>query len=404
MSRREFGRTALGAAAGLLASKEDVRVPPKRPGVQHANTIIDAAVRQGEIPGAVLQVRADGTVMHEQAFGRRQFDRDVLLQCDDVFPVASLTKPIVAAGVLQLCEAGAVRLDDVLARYLPEFRDPRVLLQYELRDGSMVTRPARRPITIRQLLTHTAGIHDGFVTSNRVMGTLYERAGVVYDLRLLLADKVRRLGPLPLAHDPGKAWTYGLSSDVAGRLIEVVSGQSLDRFLSRGIFEPLNMRETYFFVPPVARARLVARHIRRASGETSLMLLDSAKDSDERYLSGGGGLHCTVADYGRFVQALLDGGRPILSTASLDAMTRNHIGDLTAFGFAYGLSIGVATSKAPGRVPLPIGGFGWYGIYSTWFWTLPRRRAAIVFFSNIMDAEMNLPLFSRIVRAVEGAL
>lgn len=379
-------------------------MPRKLPDIQPADTVIDAAVRQGEIPGAVLQVCAGGNVIHEQAFGRKQFDREVVLQRDDLFPVASLTKPIAAAGILQLYEAGALGLDDILARYLPEFRDPTVLLQYDLRDGAMVTRPARRPITIRQLLTHTAGIHDGFVTSDLVMGTLYERAGVVYDSKLLLADKIRRLGPLPLAHDPGEAWTYGLSSDVAGRLIEVVSGQPLDRFLSRGIFEPLNMQETYFFVPPAARPRLVARHIRRANSQTSLMPRDPAEDSEERYLSGGGGLHCTVADYGRFVQALLDGGRPILSTPSVDAMIRNHIGALSAFGFGYGLSIGIATSKAPGRVPLPIGGFGWYGIYSTWFWTLPRQQVAILFFSNIMDATMNLPLFSRIVRAVEEAL
>jgi CubicO group peptidase (beta-lactamase class C family) len=323
------------------------------------------------------------------------------LQAHDIFPVASLTKPVVAVGILHLREEGALGLDDPIVRYLPEFDEPKVLISYDLQTGAMVTRPARGVITVRHLLTHTAGIHHGFPRSDDVMGTLYERAGVVHGDRMAMAEKVKRLGPLPLAHDPGHAWTYGLSSDVAGRLIEVLSAQPLDEYLTRYIFEPLGMTSTFFFVPAREQSRLVIPHVREGG---TVVPASWARDRGDRYLSGGGGLHATVGDYGKFVQVLLDGGGQVLSKDSLALMVRSHIGPLTAFGFKYGLGVGVATDDAPGESPMPVGGFGWYGIYGTWFWTLPRRCAAVLFFSNVLAPGMNLELFSNVVGAVDAAL
>jgi CubicO group peptidase (beta-lactamase class C family) len=367
-----------------------------------ADRIIRAAVERGEIPGVALHVRADGRVVYECAFGRRCLDEDAALRLDDIFPVASLTKPVVAVGVLRLCEDGALGLSDPIAQYLPEFAAPRVLVSYDLENGAMATRRARAGITVRHLLTHTAGIHHGFPQPDDVMGTLYERSGVVHGDATPMAEKVRRLGPLPLVHDPGEAWTYGLSSDVAGRLIEVLSGQPLDSYLARCIFEPLGMKDTYFFVPAGEHRRLVIPHVRE--GER-VVAPSWSRDAGVRYLSGGGGLHTTVGDYGRFVELLLDGGAPIISRKSVDLMTRNQIGELTAaFGLKYGLGVGVATSQARGDPPLPISGFGWYGIYSTWFWTLPRHRAAMLLFGNVLAPGMNLPLFARVTGAIDAAL
>jgi CubicO group peptidase (beta-lactamase class C family) len=366
-----------------------------------ADWIIRAAVERGEIPGVALHVRAGGQVVHERAFGRRHIDEDAALRIDDVFPVASLTKPVVAVGILRLCEDGALRLDDPIAHYLPDFAGPKVLVSYDLETGAIVTRPARGFVTVRHLLTHTAGIHHGFPRPDDVMGSLYERSGVVHGDGMPMAEKVKRLGPLPLVHDPGQAWTYGLSSDVAGRLIEVVSGQPLDRYLAHCIFDPVGMRNTYFFLPAGELSRLVTPHVREGD---RLVLPSWSRDAGQRYLSGGGGLHTTVGDYGRFVQLLLDGGASVVSRESVGLMTRNHIGDLTAFGFKYGLSVGIATSEAHGESPLPVGGFGWYGIYSTWFWTLPRQRAGVLFFGNVLAPGMNLPLFARVAAAIDAAL
>jgi CubicO group peptidase (beta-lactamase class C family) len=363
--------------------------------------IIRTAVERGEIPGVALHVRAEGRVVHERAFGRRHIDEEAALSIDDVFPVASLTKPVVAVGILRLCEDGALRLDDPIAHYLPEFAGPKVLVSYDLETGVMVTRPARGFVTVHHLLTHTAGIHHGFARPDDVMGTLYERSGVVHGDGMPMAEKVKRLGPLPLVHDPGQAWTYGLSSDVAGRLIEVVSGQPLDRYLARCIFDPVGMKSTYFFVPAGERSRLVTPHVLEAD---RVVLPSWSRDAGQRYLSGGGGLHTTVGDYGQFVQLLLDGGAPVVSRESVGLMTRNHIGDLTAFGFKYGLGVGIATSEAHGERPLPVGGFGWYGIYSTWFWTLPRRRGGVLFFGNVLAPGMNLPLFARVAAVIDTAL
>jgi CubicO group peptidase (beta-lactamase class C family) len=356
----------------------------------------------GEIPGAVVSLRARGHVLYEHAFGRRRVDDDAALTVDDIFPVASLTKPLVAAGILQLCEAGALGLDDAVATYLPEFANSRVLIDYNVQTGLIYTRPARTLVTIRHLLTHTSGIHHGFPTDDSVLGTLYSRAGVAHDSRVLLEENVRRIGPLPLAHDPGTAWTYGLSSEVAARVIEVVSGERLDRYLARSVFEPLGMRTTFFAVPSEERQRVVSRHV-RADGCVTATPSDPGEHDGAIHPSGGGGLYAPVGDYARFVQALLDGGPPILTTESVEEMTRTQIGDLTALGLRYGLSLGLATVDAPGEIPLPVG-FGWYGIYSTWFWAWPAQEAAVLFFSNVLASSMNLPLFSTLARTVDRAL
>jgi CubicO group peptidase (beta-lactamase class C family) len=366
-----------------------------------ADRLVRAAVERREIPGAALHVRADGRVVHDRAFGRRDVGEDIALGVDDVFPVASLTKPVVAVGLLRLLECGVLQLDDPIARHLPEFDHPTVLVSYDLETRAIVTRPALGVVTVRHLLTHTAGIHHGFPRPDDVMGTLYERAGVVHGDGMAMAEKIKRLGPLPLVHDPGQAWTYGLSSDVAGRLVEVVSGQALDEYLARYVFEPAGMRSTYFLVPAEARSRLVIPHVREGG---SVVPAPWARSRGETYPSGGGGLHTTVGDYARFVQVLVDGGPPILSREIVALMCQNHIGHLTGFGFKYGLGVGLATDEAPGESPLPVGGFGWYGIYSTWFWTLPRRRAVVLLFSNVLESGMNLPLFARVAWAIEAGL
>ena len=357
--------------------------------------MIRQAIARGDIPGAILRVQIRGRVRYEQAFGQKDIERDVELTPDDVFPVASLTKPVVAVAILQLCERGALRLGDPVSAYLPEFDRPRVLVKYDIDTGEMRTRPARRSVTLRDLLTHTAGIHHGYVGIDPVMGAIYKNGGVVYDSRVLLAEKIRRLGVLPLAHDPGTRWTYGLSSDVLGRVVEVVAGVPLDRYLSPAIFEPLQMRRTYLLVPPEERASVVSRYS-KDTGTIRPMPPDPF-EAEARYLSGGGGLHTTIGDYARFGQALLDGGGRVLTRPGVEAMTRNQLGPLTAFGFRWGYSVAVSTPEAPGRTALPTGGFGWYGIFGTWFWAIPRRQALVLLFTNVLREDMTLPLFARVV-------
>ena len=362
-----------------------------------AGALVARAVDAGRLPGAVLLVRRDGRTVCAKAFGRRRVDGEERLELHDLFPIASLTKPIVVTAMLKLCEGGRLTLDDPVAAHLPEFARPRVLVSYDGETGTAVDRPARTTMTIRHLLAHTAGIHHGFPELDSDMGTLYQRAGVAHDASISLEENVRRISTLPLAHDPGTAWLYGLSSEVVGRLVEVISGEPLDRYLRRSIFDPLGMSSTSFLVPPEHRRRCADRHVRGEDGCVRPLPSDA---NAAAHPSGGGGLWTTVADYARFAEALLDGGPPILAEESVAEMTRNQIGEGTALGFKYGLGLGLATAAAPGRTALPLGGFGWYGIFSTWFWAWPEERAAIYLFGNVLDPTMNLPLFADVVAAV----
>jgi len=354
-----------------------------------AETILRDAVERGVLPGAVLQVRADGAVVDERAFGRADITREAPLRADALFPVASLTKPVVAAAILQLRDARRLSLDDPLADYLPQFANPTVIV------GPGATRPARRPITIRHLLTHTSGV-DGFTVAHPLLRPLYERADIVYQGPLTLREKLERLGAMPLAHDPGEAWTYGLGSDLAGRVVEVVANEPLDRYLARRLFEPLGMKRTFFAVPPGVGAAVVTRHGRR---DGRLAPMAGVPDPERpRDVSGGGGLHTTVGDYGTFVQALVDAEVPLVEPRSVTDMTTNQIGHLeAAFRIRYGLSVGVTTPEASGA--FPVGGFGWYGIYSTWFWALPRLRRAVLLFCNVLEPGMNETLVTDVFRA-----
>jgi CubicO group peptidase (beta-lactamase class C family) len=161
------------------------------------------------------------------------------------------------------------------------------------------------------------------------------------------------------------------------------------------------MRRAYFFVPPEERDTIVSLYS-RAGGAIHAMPRDAC-ERDARYVSGGGGLYTTIGDYARFSQALLDRGGPILSRGSVQAMTTNQVGHLNAFGFRWGFSLAVSTPDAPGRTALPVGGFGWYGIFGTWFWAMPQMQAAVLMFANILSADMTLPLFGRVVEdAVSG--
>jgi CubicO group peptidase (beta-lactamase class C family) len=400
ISRRRLlqGCWPLAGVAGVHSAEAAEQVTETTNFAQ-ASAMIQRAIARGDIPGAVLHVRVRDRVLSERAFGRKRIDRDLALMVDDIFPVASLTKPVVAAAAVGLSESGGLDLDHPISGYLAEFRDPQVLLSYDRTTGAMTTRRARRAIVVRDLLTHTAGIHHGFPDIDDVLGTIYQAAGVDHSARVPLAENVKRIGPLPLAHDPGARWTYGMSSDVLGRIIEVVTGVPLERHLSRAIFEPLAMRRTSFFVPPAERDKILSWHSTTTGGLR--VMPRAAADGDLRYASGGGGLYTTIGDYARFGQMLLDGGRPILTRASVTAMTTNQIGNLEALGFRWGFSLAVSTPSARGRTVLPVGGFGWYGIFGTWFWVLPQRHAVILLFTNVLREDMTLSLFARVVADVE---
>jgi CubicO group peptidase (beta-lactamase class C family) len=308
----------------------------------------------------------------------------IALQADAIFWIASMTKPVVSVAAMILVDEGKLDLAAPVHRYLPEFKD--MMVGVEMTDPAsgqrrLTLEPQKRPMTVEDLLRHTSGLvyEDG----NMAVHKLYRESGL-YDIGLArdgtLKDFVSRLARLPLAHQPGEVWEYGLSSDVLGRVIEVASGRPLDQFLDSRLFRPLGMIDTGFWVPPEKLARLVDAPV------GARILPDRDVTKPTTLFSGGGGLVSTAADYLRFSQMLLNGGEldgaRILSPATVRRMTTNALpsdirggGDIGPRGSAtFGLGFGIRSDAAASSVPGSVGSYSWSGVWGTYFWVDPAEQ------------------------------
>ena len=318
---------------------------------------------------------------------------------DTIFRIASMTKPITTVAVLMLAEEGKFKLTDPVSRFLPEFKEMRLL---DANGADAV--PAKREVTIHDLLTHTSGLSYGFFAGDK-LGPLYREAKVCDGLApadCTLAENVRRLAGLPLKNQPGAAWEYGLSTDVLGRMVEVVSGKPLDEFFRERIFLPLDMKDTHFKLPPAKRDRLAALY--RPSADKKLekvgddvqkidALTYSANMpfSDKGYFSGGAGLVSTAADYARFLQMLLNkgelNGKRLLKPETIELMTRNQIGELKVaiggHGDKFGYGFGILTEAGRGADVASAGTFSWGGIFNTYFWVDPEKQLVGILLTQI---------------------
>src|SRR5688572_9851502 len=271
------------------------------------------AVRTTTIPGVVgLVVDAD-RVLYTGAFGRQDVGGDIPMAEDTIFRIASMTKPVTSTAVMMLVQEGDVGLDDPLSQYLPAFEDARVIENFNAADKTYASRPAAGPITIRHLLTHTSGL--GYAFSNHTLAAL---AGPTPGTSVT---------QFPLLHDPGTRWTYGESTRVLGTLVEEVSGQPLDEFLSERLFVPLEMGDTFYRVPDAKTPRVATVH--RTTPDGLVETPNPAEITAPVY--GDGGLHSTAADYAKFIQLFLNGGRApngtrLLSEATVRLMGRSHTG------------------------------------------------------------------------------
>jgi CubicO group peptidase (beta-lactamase class C family) len=286
-------------------------------------------------------------------------------------------------------------LNDPISKYIPEFKNPKVLDKFNEADTTYTTVPAKREITIRDLLTHTSGIAYAQI-GTKESNAIYYKAGVVGGIgvdKIVLADKMKILAKLPLMHQPGEKWTYGLNTDVLGYLVEVISGMSLDEFLRKRIFEPLGMKDTYFYLPKEKRNRLATLYTEDSTGHVvkdgeTLQLNGTMyvnyPDMDGTYFSGGGGLSSTAYDYSIFMQMLLNGGdyngKRILSRASIRMMTTNQIGDVNFGDDKFGLGFDLVTEKGAGKTPVSVGTFSWGGMFSSSYWIDPKEKVIAQFF------------------------
>ena len=348
-------------------------------------------VRQGEIPGAVVVVLRDGRVAHEEAVGFADRAAGEAVTADTVFWLASMAKPITSVALMMLVEEGLVDLAAPVSRYIPSFADVQVGVVRD--DGSLDRRPPLRAPSVHDLMRHTAGLVYGEFGETPVHRAYLEAA--LFTTSASLAELVDRIAALPLAHEPGTTFEYSLATDVVARIVEVVSGQSIDAFVADRITTPLGMRSTAFHVGDDARigwSDEVGGGPLRATYEAIYRAPPAVK-------SGGGGAHGTARDYARFAQMLLNGGEldgtRLLAPRSVALMTANHLPDGTRVppGHAdllgviaptprmgQGFGLGFAVRTDPGLHPAPgsVGDFGWAGAGGTIFWVDPVEGLVVV--------------------------
>lgn len=340
---------------------------------------IDAAmqrlVEQREAAGIVTLVARRGKVVHFNTFGHANLHTQTPMRHDAIFRIASMSKPVTAAAVMLLFEEGHFLLDDPISNFIPEFANTRVFPD----------RGLERPISIRHLLTHTSGIAYPSTVVASIVGPIYD-ATLIMRRDEPLADKIARLATLPLAHQPGEAWTYGMSIDVLGRLVELVSGQPFDVFLRTRLFEPLGMADTDFSVAPEELDRLAAVYTQDLELPEQQLLSEPAERPV--FLMGGGGLVSTAADYARFASMLACGGTldgiRVLGPKTVELMLMSQMPeDQVPFvppdwGFrnGYAMALGVRTlvNLAAAGLPGSLGSVTWQGAYSTDFWVDPREQ------------------------------
>jgi CubicO group peptidase (beta-lactamase class C family) len=381
-----------------------------------------AFVEDGRLPGWLVLVSRSGRIVHLAVHGSRDVEAGLPVELNTLWRAFSMTKPVTSVAAMMLYEEGAFELKDPLYCLIPSFRDVRVF-----RGGSSlnpVTEPATEPIRIWHLLTHTAGLTYGFHYAHPV-DAMYRAAGFEWGSPpgLDLAGACERWAELPLLFHPGTEWNYSVGTDVLGRVVEILSGQSLDRFFAERIFQPLGMSDTAFSVAEGERERLAALY--GADPRTRLAVrndvMGAAALKRPTFLSGGGGLVTSAADYHRFSQMLLRGGEldgvRLLGPRTLQYMASNHLpggADLESFGrslfaettfdgIGFGLGFSVVDSPVNNKVLSSRGEFAWGGAASTAFWVDPAEEITVLFFTQLVPSSTH-PIRSQLRQLVYQAV
>jgi CubicO group peptidase (beta-lactamase class C family) len=365
-----------------VAKPEQVGMSSER--LARIRTAMQRYIDRQEVPGVVTLVARRGRVVHFEAQGFRDAESKAPMTTDTVFRIASMTKPIASVALMTLYEQGHFLLNDPVAKFLPEFANMKVAVPSgaERVGEPYKLVPAARPITVRHLLTHTAGLPN---TYRGITRPEYEKLAALRKPDDTVGDFVKRLATLPLNFHPGDAWEYGPATDVVGRLVEVMSGVTLDEFLRTRIFQPLQMRDTHFYMPAEKLGRFAANYAPDPANHNRIRLVEAPTASSRfvrephRYFSGAGGLVSTAADYFRFHQMMLNGGEfngaRLLGRKTVELMTANSIGDLPVWlsGPGYGFGLGYAVVKDVGLTALPgsVGTYNWGGAFCTYFWVDP---------------------------------
>jgi len=354
--------------------------------LKRIDTIVNEYLNKNWETGIVTLVVKDNQLVQYKGYGYADAEKKTPMKNDEIFRIMSQTKAITSVGIMILYEQGKLGLDEPIADFIPEFKNPVVIDKFNAADTTYTTVPAKRDITFRDLLTHTSGIDYadiGTTTGNAI----YAKAGIPSGLGYFnasLLDKMKALGKLPLMFQPGEKWQYGLNSDLLGCLIEVISGMNLEDFLRKNIFDPLGMKDTYFNVPSSKADRLASvytedstNHIIKWS-HTFRHIDPDYPLMNKHYFSGGAGLSSTAFDYAIFLQMLLNGGiyngHRILAPRTVELMTSGQLDFLFNNVDNFGLGFGITSAKSAARSPRNEGTFAWGGYYGTTYWADPKAH------------------------------
>ncbi len=387
-------------SAPLFAQKPQQLTPAKTPEslgfsperLARIDAVMQQHIDQRHLPGATMILVRRGQVVYQKAFGYSDVEAKTPLRVDDIFRIMSMSKAITTVAVMMLYEEGKLRLDDPVAKYIPTFRNPKILTKFNEKDTTYSAIPAKKEVTLRQLLTHTAGIPYSH--------PLYQKAGIPDFFSLepkRISETMSKLGSLPLLHEPGEKYTYGLNTDVLGYVVEVVSGMRFGEFLQKRIFEPLGMTDSGFYQPDAKKSRLMHLYTQKSPDSPMTKHPDFAEENypvagAKTYESGGAGLSSTVQDYAKFLQMLMNGGkfnnRQLLGRKTIELMTTNQIGDLTVWdtGNKFGLGFEITTETGHAREPGSLGALRWGGRNYSDFWWDPKEELLGVWTTQMLPS------------------
>ncbi len=400
-------------AATPTAKPEDVGFSSER--LHRINDLVQRHLTAGSFSGAVTLVARNGRIAHFEAQGLMDIEARKPMQKDAIFKIMSMTKPVVGVSIMMMIEEGKVRLTDPVSKFIPELKGLQVAVPMAGAPGAppaggrgaapaeprYYTVPAEREITIRDLLTHTSGLVSGGLS-----GT--EARKVALKGKESLADYIPRLGGVPLDFQPGSRWAYSAQAgfDTLARVVEVVSGMPFDQFTKTRIFDPLGMKDTFFY-PADGNPRMVTRYSRGQSGQLEKQGL--ANFFNGAYFSGGGGLMSTAEDYLQFGQMLVNGGRlngkVLLSPRTVEMMGSVHAPDTLPGrprGEGYGLSMRVVNDPVARNTFLSLGSFGWSGAYGTHFWVDPKEKIVAVLMTQTSNNEIRGDFENAVMYALVG--
>ena len=366
--------------------------------LERIDAMLNEAIAQNQIPGAVALVARNGKIVYHKAFGMADNEAERSLQRDDIFRIASQTKAITSTAVMMLWEEGKFSLNDPISRYIPEFENAVIFESLNEADSSFMGTPASTPITIRHLLTHTSGIGYGMIDDDNFR-KIYQKAGIIDAFTtedMSIEENIKKLARLPLHHEPGAKFTYSEGLDVLGYLIEIVSRQPLDQFFKERIFDPLGMEDSYFYLPEAKKDRLVPVQTKKDRAWANYpgnpyFDADYPIKGAMSFFSGGGGLSSTAKDYACFLQMYLNNGEyngvRLLSRTTIQTIMSNQVGDLLGeSGSYYGLAFGVLDENGAGMGGRSSEGtFEWGGYFNTQYFADPVENVIGILMKQTQD-------------------